>query len=57
MKTALRKQVVELLNSGCEKDLHAIPNMTEKKLEAIIANRPYTSWLNTVSSSFFTFHL
>lgn len=48
-KTALRKQVIELLNSNNEKDLQAIPGITGKKLEAVMSNQPYKSWEDTVS--------
>lgn len=60
INTALRKQVIDLLQNGSEKDLNAVSNMNAKKLDLILANRPYDNWLTTVrifiTSELFNLH-
>ncbi len=53
MKKVLRQRVVDLLDTGTEKDLNDVPNMSSKKLQIILANRPYGTWGETVSNLYF----
>lgn len=50
VNVVLRTQVIDVLNNGTEKDLNVFPNMNPKKMELIFANRPYTTWIDAVST-------
>ena len=45
----MRDRVLEFLNTGTKKDLYEVPSMTEKKIDTIVSNRPFSSWADLVS--------
>lgn len=48
IKSSHREQLLDMLNNDDQNSLSTIPNMTQKKMDLIVSNRPYSSWQDLV---------